>query len=491
MMGVSVEIGQVIAGKYRVERVLGAGGMGMVVEVIHEELLQRMAIKLMLPEVAMSPELVDRFLREARTAAALKSQHATKVFDVGRLETGALYMVMEHLTGSDLTAVVKSRGALPAGEAALYVLQACEALAEAHRRGLVHRDIKPANLFLTRAADGSPCIKVLDFGVAKATAEASQTGTGALLGTPLYMSPEQVRGDRDIDARTDIWALGVVLYELVTGSVPFTGDSLWKIFKQVTDNDPAPPSSRRVDLPAGFDSLVLRCLEKDREKRPSSVVDLALLLAPYVPESARPLIERVERVQSARDEAEEIRVSGEPVPARGPVKMEPTLPASPALGFQKTELSHPGARVTGGGVTQTNAGAPARKTDRFVMIAGVVVGLVLAAVVGSLGWSRSSAPGVAASPPSRPAPEMPPLSPAPPVPTAPFVPRAPNAPLSTAASAQAQEGLLPPIVEPVLSPILPPAPPPPSGSVKPASAPAGKPTPGGKPASDRHNVNIP
>jgi serine/threonine-protein kinase len=187
MMGVSVEIGQVIAGKYRVERVLGAGGMGMVVEVIHEELLQRMAIKLMLPEVAMSPELVDRFLREARTAAALKSQHATKVFDVGRLETGALYMVMEHLTGSDLTAVVKSRGALPAGEAALYVLQACEALAEAHRRGLVHRDIKPANLFLTRAADGSPCIKVLDFGVAKATAEASQTGTGALLGTPLYI----------------------------------------------------------------------------------------------------------------------------------------------------------------------------------------------------------------------------------------------------------------------------------------------------------------
>jgi hypothetical protein len=142
-------------------------------------------------------------------------------------------------------------------------------------------------------------------------------------------------------------------------------------------------------------------------------------------------------------------------------------------------------------VTQTNAAAPARKTDRFVMIAGVVVGLVLAAVVGSLGWSRSSAPEVAASPPSMPAPKMPPLSPAPPVPTAPFVPRAPNAPLSTAASAQAQEGLLPPIVEPVLSPILPPAPPPPSGAVKPASAPAGKPTSGGKPASDRHNVNIP
>jgi serine/threonine-protein kinase len=427
----------------------------------------------------MSPELVERFLREARAAAGLKSQHVTKVFDVGRLDSGALFMVMEHLTGSDLTGLLKTRGPFPPSEAALYVLQACEALAEAHRRGLVHRDIKPANLFLTRAADGSPCIKVLDFGVAKATAEASQTGTGALLGTPLYMSPEQVRGERDIDARTDIWALGVVLYELVTASVPFIGDSLWKIFNQVTDGEPAPPSSRKMDLPPGFDSVVLRCLEKERDKRPASIGELARLLAPYVPESARGLVERVERVQSAREEPS--HPSQEPRSSTQPMNPQVTIPAEPVIGFLKTELSHPGARVTAAGVTQTNAGAPPRRADRFV-IGGVAVCLLIAAIVGSMRWSGSSVPPVAASPPPIPAPSfqiptafpmpLPQVPPPPPVPTqAPVVP-----------------ALLEPVVEPVLSPILKPAPAPTS---KPAPVATPKPTSDTKAAPDRHNVRIP
>jgi serine/threonine-protein kinase len=485
-MGVTVDVGQVIAGKYRVERVLGTGGMGMVVEVTHLELLQRMAIKLMLPEVSMSPELIERFLREARAAASLKSHHVTKVFDVGKLESGALYMVMEHLTGSDLASLVKTRGPLPADEAALYVLQACEALAEAHRRGLVHRDIKPANLFLTRAADGSPCIKVLDFGVAKATAEASKTGTGALLGTPLYMSPEQVRGDRDIDARTDIWALGVVLYELVTASVPFTGDSLWKIFNRVTDADPAPPSSRRMGLPFGFDTVVLRCLEKDREKRPASVAELALLLAPYAPEGARALVERVERV--AREDAGESPLSQAPRLSSEPPKMPATVPAAPALGFLKTELSHPGARVTGAGVTQTNAGGPSRRSDRFV-VAGIVVCLLIGAVVmGSLRWSQTSIPEAAVSPPPPvPWPSVEVWGPQPP-----RIPQPPPLPPPPSAFSSATPPILPslpePVVAPVLSPILPPAP---SAPVKPASAPAAKPAATSKAASDRHNVNIP
>lgn len=458
-MGVSVDVGQVIAGKYRVERVLGAGGMGMVVEVTHVELEQRMAVKLMLPEVAMSAELVERFLREARAAAALKSQHVAKVFDVGRLESGALFMVMEHLTGSDLAEVLKTRGALPAGEAALYVLQACEALAEAHRKGLVHRDIKPGNLFLTRAADGSPCIKVLDFGVAKATAEASKTGTGALLGTPLYMSPEQVRGDRDIDARTDIWALGVVLYELVTGSVPFFGDSLWKIFNQVTGGEPAPPSSRRAGLPPGFDSILLGCLAKDRDKRPSSVVELARLLAPHAPAGAQLLVERVERVHNAPEEPRENRPSREP--SRNPQNDQPTLPAPP-LGF------HPGARVTAAGVTQTNAGAAPRRHNKWV-IAGVVVCALVAAAVGSMRWTGKSVPEVAASPPVPPPRAMPPAPP--PQSSPPLIAPPPPA--------------VPPLLEPVVEPVLPvvgkPAP-----SVK--SAPPPKPK---APAPDRHNVVIP
>jgi serine/threonine-protein kinase len=479
-MGVSVDVGQVIAGKYRVERVLGAGGMGMVVEVTHVELEQRMAIKLMLPEVAMSPELVERFLREARAAAGLKSQHVTKVFDVGRLETGALFMVMEHLTGSDLTGVLKTRGPLPVDEAALYVLQACEALAEAHRRGLVHRDIKPANLFLTRAADGSPCIKVLDFGVAKATAEVSKTGTGALLGTPLYMSPEQVRGERDIDARTDIWALGVVLYELVTGSVPFTGDSLWKIFNQVTDGEPAPPSSRRDELPPCFDSVVLSCLEKDRDKRPASIVELARLLAPYVPESARSLVERVERVQSAREEP--VRPSQAPRPSSEPLLLknaQATLPAEPAIGFLKTELSHPGARVTAGGVTQTNASPPTRRPDRFV-IGGIAVCLLIAAIVGTMSWSGSTVPEVSASPPATPSLEIPQALPAPPL----APPPAPPAPPSASAQAPVVPALLEPVVDPVLPPLLKP-------TSKPAPVAKPKATSDTKAAPDRHNVRIP
>jgi serine/threonine-protein kinase len=303
------------------------------------------------------------------------------------------------------------------------------------------------------------------------------------------MSPEQVRGERDIDLRTDIWALGVVLYELVTASVPWSGDSLWKIFNHVTDKDPPPPSSRRTDLPPGFEAVVLRCLEKERDKRPQTVVELALLLAPYVPESARPLVERVERVQSAREEPS--RPSRDSRPSREPVVIPATVPAAPALGFQKTELSQAGARVTAAGVTQTNAGAPARRPNRLA-VAGVVVGLLIAAVVGSMRFTGSSVPPpvAAASPPalpppppehptSLPAPKLPPLPPE--VPPPPPVGQAPVVPAA-----------LDPVVEPVLPPILKP---PPAGA-KPPSGPVAKPKPTStntptKSAPDRHNVQIP
>jgi serine/threonine-protein kinase len=227
-----VQEGEVLAGKYRVERVLGVGGMGVVVAALHIGLDERVAIKFLLPEALGNPEAVARFAREARAAVKIKSLHVARVSDVGVLETGAPYMVMEFLQGQDLSQRVRDHGPLSIQEAVDFILQACEAIAEAHALGMVHRDLKPANLFLTRMADGSPCVKVLDFGISKVTSPSSSgqdfgmTKTQAVMGSPLYMSPEQMASSRDVDGRTDIWALGTILYELLTGRVPFLGDTM-------------------------------------------------------------------------------------------------------------------------------------------------------------------------------------------------------------------------------------------------------------------------
>src|SRR5579859_1664764 len=202
---IPVKEGDLLAGKYRVERVLGVGGMGIVVAARHEQLEQRVAIKFVRDEALDNKEAVERFLREARAAVRLKSEHAAKVLDVGTLESGAPYMVMEFLEGSDLAAVLVERGPLPVEEAAEYVLQACEAVAEAHAAGIVHRDLKPQNLFLARTVGGAPRVKVLDFGVSKTlhgnpTTGGGLTQTRLMLGSPLYMSPEQMRSSRDVDA---------------------------------------------------------------------------------------------------------------------------------------------------------------------------------------------------------------------------------------------------------------------------------------------------
>src|SRR5882724_4843576 len=213
--------GDVLAGKFRIERVLGVGGMGMVVSAMHIHLDERVAIKFLLPEALSNGEAVARFGREARAAVKIRSEHVARVTDVGALDTGAPYMVMELLRGQDLSQLLRDQGALSVHLAVLYVLQACEALAEAHAIGIVHRDLKPANLFLTSRADGSPCVKVLDFGISKVTSasgsgsDMGMTRTQSIMGSPLYMSPEQMASSRDVDQRADIWAVGCVLYELV------------------------------------------------------------------------------------------------------------------------------------------------------------------------------------------------------------------------------------------------------------------------------------
>jgi len=297
-------VGDIIADKYRVDRVLGRGGMGMVIAATHLQLQKPRAIKLMLPEARAIPGASERFLREAWTACRLESEHVGRVLDVG--EHGGLpFMVMEYLDGSDLRAVLEKRGRLAVREACLYTLQVCDALAEAHALGIIHRDIKPANLFLTRRKGGVPFIKVLDFGVAKATATNSLSGrdlstsAGFAIGSPHYMSPEQIQNQQDIDGRSDIWATGVVLHAMITGQLPFQGSGgpgMFPILSAIMERAPAPPSSLVAGLPAGLDEVILRCLQKDRSRRYRSVAELAVALSPFAPVDAVPVIARIRRV---------------------------------------------------------------------------------------------------------------------------------------------------------------------------------------------------
>jgi serine/threonine-protein kinase len=293
-----VKVGDTIAGKYRVESVLGVGGMGVVVEAVHLELLEKRAIKLMLPESLDNAEAVERFVREARASSRLKTEHVTRVHDVGRLEDGSPYIVMEYLEGQDLRTLLKQRGKIPASEAVWYALEACEALAEAHGAGIVHRDLKPANIFVTRRADGTPCVKVLDFGISKilGAPDLEMTKTQAVLGSPSYMSPEQMRSARTVDARTDIWSIGIILYRLVTGEAPFKADSITELVTKVLHSPARPPSQLVPDLPPGFDAVLMRCLERELEKRYANVGELSAALAPYAPEEARGSVERIARL---------------------------------------------------------------------------------------------------------------------------------------------------------------------------------------------------
>ncbi|MDC3953057.1 serine/threonine protein kinase [Polyangium jinanense] len=281
-----VSVGDVLAGKYRVEKVLGMGGMGVVVAATHLDLREVRAVKLMRPE-ASSEQCVERFLREARAVVRLRSEHVAEVYDVGRLDSGAPYIVMEMLEGQDLAAMQKRRGAFPIEEAVLYVAQACHALAEAHAAGIVHRDLKPGNLFLTRRSDGSPCIKVLDFGISKHTRpevdDPEMTGARDLMGSPLYMAPEQMRSASKVCARADVWALGAILYKLLTGRAPFQAATVPEIFAAVLAKPVKLPSAIRPDVPRGLDNVVMRCLDKHTSRRYASATELLNALRPFGP----------------------------------------------------------------------------------------------------------------------------------------------------------------------------------------------------------------
>jgi serine/threonine-protein kinase len=366
-----VREGDILAGKYRVERVLGVGGMGVVVAAHHLQLDEKVALKFLLPEALGNPEAVARFAREARAAVKIKSEHVARVSDVGTLPNGAPYMVMEYLEGGDLAAWLKQRGPLPVDQAVEFVLQACIAVADAHALGIIHRDLKPANLFCVRRSDGQLSIKVLDFGISKMN-DTSRSGspwvtrTSALMGSPLYMSPEQMLSSKDVDAQTDIWALGVILFELMTGRLAFFADSIMELAIKVAHEKAPSIRSFRPDVPAALESVVEKCMQKDPQDRYRNVAELALALLPFAPARAKASVERISGI---------IQAAG--------------LSAS-ALAVRPSPPS-PDAQASAGTIQplgRTTVESPGRKWA--ALVGGVGTGLILVALVGVALWKRES-----------------------------------------------------------------------------------------------------
>ncbi len=299
----AVREGDVIHGKYRVERIIGEGGMGVVVAARHLTLDKQVALKLLSPKSGDSAEALERFTREARAAARIQSEHVGRVLDVDTLPNGAPFIVMELLEGHDL-AVELRKGPPPLERAVTIILQACEAVAEAHAAGIVHRDLKPANLFLAKKDDGTISVKVLDFGISKITRheptaeiteEKALTSANTMLGSPLYMSPEQMKASGDVDARTDIWSIGVILYEMLAAVSPFDAATIPMICANVLSMPP--PKLEMANAPEGLERILLRCLEKDPKNRYRDVAHLVRSLAPFSPEQAKVTLDRIGRLR--------------------------------------------------------------------------------------------------------------------------------------------------------------------------------------------------
>ncbi len=353
--------GALIARKYRVERVLGQGGMGIVLAARDLELGRRVALKL-LRRGAMAEGAVDRFLREARAAAAVESEHVARVLEVGRTREGDPYLVLERLDGEDLHARVASGPPARTGDAVRWILEACEGLAAAHARGIVHRDLKPSNLFLARLPDGREIVKLLDFGLAKNPNEDDRriTASGAILGSPSYMSPEHLSG-RPLDARTDVWSLGVTLYEILTRALPFPGRTTPEICAAVLSASPGPIEAHRADVPRELDAIVAACLSKDPAARPASVAELAARLEPFA--------------DGSHGSAERI--------ARALAHVEPEASAEPAARDAPTHL-----------VSSLDA-LPRERTPRSVLLAGALAFVVAVGVVAVILSRRPSRPETA------------------------------------------------------------------------------------------------
>ena len=389
-----VRPGDVLLGKYRVERVLGSGGTGVVVAAVHTELEQPVAIKLLRAKLAAHPQLGERFLREARAAASLRSEHCVRVFDVGLLdapprEPGPVlrlpYIVMEYLEGADLRARL-SCGPLPIEEATGILREACEAVGEAHERGLVHRDLKPDNLFLATTGDGARRVKVLDFGISKKVYREDEprlTAESSFLGTPLYMAPEQMRSARNADPRSDVWSLGAVLYELLTGRTPFSGATLVETCARVTTESPVPPRSLRPEVPPRLEAIVLTCLEKEPERRFPSARALGAALSAL----GRDVAPGQDTTQPAS-----LRTSAPGGPrTSAPGGLSEHGQTTLHLGTSTVSGSHPGTPVSLPAATEGEPGVRGHVPLRRGRVALVATAMIVTAGTGiALRWNRLS-----------------------------------------------------------------------------------------------------
>ena len=389
--------GVLLAGKYRVERIIGRGGMAEVYAATHEILQQTVAIKILLPDVAANAGATARFINEARAAARIRGENVAIVTDVGALDDGSAYMVLEYLEGEDLEDYASRIGPLNPPEAVDFVLQALQALAQAHTLGFVHRDIKPSNLFLSKRHDGSTIVKVLDFGISKAprlseSSEGHATSTRTVLGSPYYMAPEQARSARSVDPRADQWAIGVTLYRFLTGELPFGGETLTELLLEIVEATPLRPRSYRPELPEGLEAVVLRCLKKDRAERFANVAELAQALRPYAG-SEGPAVERISRTMG-------IVRSAAPAPAPAPVPVPPPAEATATPAYAETSSS---VVVASAGSTIVGKPASSGRGTAATMPAppmpggGSLVGTVESAGVGThASWAEASVdlPGV-------------------------------------------------------------------------------------------------
>ncbi len=447
--------GTVLLGKYRVDEVLGTGGMGRVLRASHQYLAQSVAIKVLLPQMAESPSTVARFLREAQATVRLKNEHIARVIDVGTMPDGTPFMIMEYLEGNDLNQILRHHGPQTAPIVCDLMLQACEGMSEAHAMGIVHRDIKPSNYFITRRPDGSMLLKILDFGISKTPVGFEElTGAQAVIGTPSYMAPEQMKSGREADARSDIWSMGVVMYQLLQGRPPFSGESYAELVLKVGAE---PPSPLHVPLPAGLANVIFRCLEKNSKLRPQDVGELARSLAPYAsdPIAAAQIAARTTRILQTRPAGQGYGGQGHPMSAGGglaaPVALSPSQLTPPSWPPSSTSLSHGRGQVT----LKT-------KGSKGWLIAGALSVATLAAAGGYVardlrrGKSEERVGATVQMPVSSPVPVPRPVpAPAAPTTAAPTAPPplpAPTAAPSVAAPAAAPRVAAPAVAKPVTRP---------------------------------------
>jgi len=288
-------VGDLLADKYRVVRFLGEGGMGTVYEAYHSVVGRRFAVKFLHSELAKEAEILERFKREAQAAGALESENIASIVDFGHAADGIPYIVMEFLIGEDLAKFLAREGPLPVVRAVNIIIQACRGLDAAHASGIIHRDLKPENLFLCRRGDGSDLVKILDFGIAKLAQTnvegplASVTRTGSTMGTPFYMSPEQARGAKEVDHRVDVYGLGVMLFEALSGQKPHPGDSYNAILYHILTQPPTPIATLRSGLPEDLMDILHRSLAFDPADRPATAMDFAQALARHAGRQVTPI----------------------------------------------------------------------------------------------------------------------------------------------------------------------------------------------------------